>query len=58
VRSELDAASAPERQSPYYFFEPTMQGSIHGAAVGDKPAGYRQAVLVAHGGASVTRADG
>jgi len=55
VRSELDAASAPERQFPYYFFEPTLQGSIHGAAVGDKPAGYRQAVHVGPGGASVTR---
>jgi len=40
---------------PDYFFEPTLQGSIHGAAVGDKPAGYRQAVHVVTGGASVTR---
>ena len=55
MRSELDAASAPEQQFPYYFFEPTLQGSIHGAAVGDKPAGYRQAVHVGPGGASVTR---
>jgi aryl-alcohol dehydrogenase-like predicted oxidoreductase len=40
--AKLDAASAPERQYPYYFFEPEIQGMIHGgAAVGDKPAGYQ-----------------
>jgi aryl-alcohol dehydrogenase-like predicted oxidoreductase len=56
VRAELDAASAPERQFPYFFFEPLVQGRIHGGAVvGDKPEGYRPGVLVRGGGAPVTR---
>ena len=46
--AKLDAAGAPEQQYPYYFFGAELQGMIHGgAAVGDKPAGYHQAVRVA-----------
>ena len=33
MRAELDVASAPERQFPYFFFESLVQGRIHGGAV-------------------------
>lgn len=46
----LDAASAPERHYPYYFFESELQGMVHGgASVGDKPAGYYRPVRVGAG---------
>jgi len=52
LQARLDAASAPERQYPYFFFEQELQGMIHGgASVGDKPAGYHQPVRVAGAGA-------
>ncbi len=50
LQAQLNAASAPERQYPYYFFEQELQGMVHGGAgVGDKPAGYHAPVRVAGG---------
>ncbi|MEO1127611.1 MAG: aldo/keto reductase [Cyanobacteria bacterium J06639_16] len=54
LQGQLDAVSVPESRFPYTFFEPGIQGMINGGAtVGDKPAHYRQPVLVTGGGAGV-----
>jgi aryl-alcohol dehydrogenase-like predicted oxidoreductase len=54
LREELDRISAPPRQFPYFFLEPAMQGMVHGGpAVGDKPSGYFERVLVEGSGAGV-----
>lgn len=53
--ARLDAVSRPERQFPYYFFEPGMQAMITGGVtVGDKPPGYIAPVLIEGAGAGVT----
>jgi hypothetical protein len=45
--ARLDAVSAPPLRFPYTLFAPEFQRSLHGgASVGDKPAGYRPAVVV------------
>lgn len=41
--ARLDAVSAPPKTFPYIFFEPALQSLLTGgAAVGDKPRGYRR----------------
>jgi aryl-alcohol dehydrogenase-like predicted oxidoreductase len=41
LSDRLDAISCPESQFPYSFFEPEIQGMIHGSkSVGLKPKGY------------------
>ncbi|WP_228054752.1 aldo/keto reductase [Gloeocapsopsis crepidinum] len=41
LSDRLDAISCPEPQFPYSFFEPEIQGMIHGGkSVGLKPKGY------------------
>ena len=43
----LDAVSKPESRFPYTFFEPSLQGMVHGgASVGDKPATYEKPTFV------------
>ena len=45
--ARLDAASAPPPRFPYTLFTPEFQRSLHGGArIGDKPAGYRPAIVV------------
>jgi aryl-alcohol dehydrogenase-like predicted oxidoreductase len=45
--ARLDTVSAPPPRFPYTLFTPEFQRSLHGgASVGDKPAGYRPAVVV------------
>lgn len=51
----LDEVSALPQQFPYSFFEQAQQERIHGAAVGDKPQGYRAPVFVAGSAAGVTQ---
>ena len=52
LQQRLDDVSKPETRFPYTFFEPSLQGMIHGgASVGDKPAGYEQPVLIEGEGA-------
>ena len=47
LMTRLDAVSAPRAPFPYTLFTPEFQRSLHGgAAVGDKPAGYRPRVVV------------
>lgn len=47
LRQRLNKVSQPESRFPYTFFEPSLQGMIHGgASVGDKPIGYDQPVYV------------
>jgi aryl-alcohol dehydrogenase-like predicted oxidoreductase len=51
---KLDAASAPERQYPYYFLENEMQGMVYGGVtVADKHAHYRSNINVSGAGAGV-----
>ncbi|SEB87777.1 Predicted oxidoreductase [Rhizobiales bacterium GAS191] len=50
----LDAASERERSFPYTFFDPQIQGMIHGGvAVGKKPARYVPQLQTAGAGASL-----
>ena len=52
LAAQLEAASAPPQQYPYYFFESELQGMVHGgASVGDKPAGYHRPARIAGAGA-------
>jgi aryl-alcohol dehydrogenase-like predicted oxidoreductase len=45
--ARLDAVSAPPLRFPYTLFTPEFQRSLHGgASAGDKPVGYRPAVVV------------
>ncbi len=54
LSARLERASRPERQFPYSFFGPEIQGMIHGGkAVGDKPPGYRPDLVVEGDGAGV-----
>jgi aryl-alcohol dehydrogenase-like predicted oxidoreductase len=47
LRKRLDVASAPAAVSPYAFFTPPLQAMQTGEnAVGDKPAGYYQPLLI------------
>ena len=55
LQQRLDAVSRPVPRFPYTFFEPGLQGMIHGGAtVGDKPPTYHQPVLVQGAAASIT----
>ncbi|MEM6867217.1 MAG: hypothetical protein AAF528_02355, partial [Cyanobacteria bacterium P01_C01_bin.121] len=39
--------SNPKPRFPYTFFEPGLQGMIHGGAtVGDKPVGYQELTII------------
>ena len=54
LADRLEAASRPAVPFPYYFFTNAMQGMMYGGAtVGDKPAGYREPVLVSGTGSGV-----
>jgi aryl-alcohol dehydrogenase-like predicted oxidoreductase len=56
LSSRLEQASRPERQFPYWFFGPEIQGMIHGGKpVGAKPAGYQPDVLIESAGAGVEK---
>ncbi len=58
LRARLDAVSAEPKRFPYTFFEPGIQGMIHGGAtVGDKPAGYVADRTVRGAGAGVGEED-
>ncbi len=55
LQEQLDEASRPVTPFPYTFFEPSLQGMIHGGAtVGDKPGSYQQAILNRGTGAGVS----
>jgi aryl-alcohol dehydrogenase-like predicted oxidoreductase len=55
LAARLEAATRPAKPFPYYFFEDGMQAMMYGgASVGDKPAGYREAVRVSGSGAGVS----
>lgn len=54
LQARLEAISRPALQFPYSFFEPQIQGMIHGGAtVGTKPSGYYPEVLIQSSGAGV-----
>ncbi|MDR3418663.1 MAG: aldo/keto reductase [Nevskia sp.] len=54
LAARLEEASRPQRQFPYFFFEPELQGMISGGAtIGDKPDGYYTPVRVSGAGAGV-----
>ena len=47
LQQRLDEVSKPETKFPYTFFEPGLQGMIHGGAtVGDKPASYQELTII------------
>ena len=47
LRQRLNEVSKPESRFPYTFFEPSLQGMVHGgASVGDKPTGYEQPTFI------------
>lgn len=47
LQERLDDVSKPETQFPYTFFEPSLQGMIHGgASIGDKPTGYQRPTFI------------
>lgn len=47
LAERLDVVTRNESRYPYYFFEDVLQGMVHGgAAVGDKPRGYYESVMV------------
>lgn len=51
----LETLSHPEPQFPYSFFEPEIQGMLHGGKpVGLKPIGYYPDILIQSGGAGVS----
>ena len=55
LSDRLEAVSRPERQFPYSFFEPEIQGMLHGGQpVGLKPVGYYPDVLIQSAGAGVS----
>lgn len=48
LQKRLDDVSQPESRFPYTFFEPSLQGMVHGgASVGDKPATYHPQTFIA-----------
>jgi aryl-alcohol dehydrogenase-like predicted oxidoreductase len=54
LQRRLDEISRPTTPFPYTFFEPGLQGMVHGGAtVGDKPASYAKAILMEGSGAGV-----
>ncbi len=54
LSSRLEGVSRPERQFPYTFFGPQIQGMIHGGKpVGSKPVGYHPDILIEGAGAGV-----
>jgi len=54
LQQRLNQVSQPEARFPYTFFEPGLQGMISGGTtVGDKPATYRQPVLITGSGVGV-----
>lgn len=54
LQARLNAVSQPETRFPYTFFGPELQGMINGGAtVGNKPASFRQPILVEGAGAGV-----
>lgn len=54
LSARLERVSRPQRQFPYSFFGPEIQGMIHGGKpVGDKPPGYQPAILIEGAGAGV-----
>ena len=54
LAERLERVGRPESHFPYTFFEPGIQGMIHGGKpVGSKPAGYRPEVLIEGAGAGV-----
>ncbi|MEL6553412.1 MAG: aldo/keto reductase [Cyanobacteria bacterium J06621_11] len=56
LQQRLDDVSKPEARFPYTFFEPSLQGMIHGgASVGDKPEGYQQPVFISGEGAGTEK---
>jgi aryl-alcohol dehydrogenase-like predicted oxidoreductase len=55
LSDRLEAISRPEPQFPYSFFDPNIQGMIHGGKpVGLKPMGYYPNVLIQSAGAGVS----
>ncbi|MBV9388954.1 MAG: aldo/keto reductase [Chroococcidiopsidaceae cyanobacterium CP_BM_ER_R8_30] len=55
LNNRLEAISRPERQFPYSFFEPEIQGMLHGGkSIGLKPVGYYPNVLIQSAGAGVS----
>jgi hypothetical protein len=55
LSDRLETVSRSEPQFPYSFFEPGIQGMIHGGKpVGLKPAGYAPDVLIQSEGAGVS----
>ena len=55
LQQRLDDISKPETCFPYTFFEPSLQGMVHGgASVGDKPVGYQQPIFISGEGAGTT----
>lgn len=55
LSDRLDAISRPEPQFPYSFFDPNIQGMIHGGKpVGLKPTGYYPNILIQSAGAGVS----
>jgi aryl-alcohol dehydrogenase-like predicted oxidoreductase len=54
LSSRLEQASRPDRQFPYSFFGPEIQGMIHGGKpVSSKPNGYHPEVTIEGAGAGV-----
>lgn len=54
LSDRLETASRPPAQFPYSFFEPEIQGMLHGGKpVGLKPSGYTPDVLIQSAGAGV-----
>jgi aryl-alcohol dehydrogenase-like predicted oxidoreductase len=54
LANRLEAVSRPEAQFPYSFFDPEIQGMIHGGVtVGNKPDGYEDRVIIRSSGAGV-----
>lgn len=55
LSDRLEAISHPEPRFPYSFFEPEIQGMLHGGQpVGLKPIGYYPNVLIQSAGAGVS----
>lgn len=55
LSDRLEAVSRPEPQFPYTFFNPQIQGMIHGGKpVGLKPTGYYRTIIIEAGGAGVS----
>lgn len=54
LSDRLEIVSHPQLQFPYSFFEPQIQGMLHGGKpVGSKPTGYHPDILIQSAGAGV-----